>query len=55
MAKPAITVPIYNPNLRNVSSTSVIVIIFDAIKKIIPIGAYLNNKVFIEIRDSWTT
>ena len=45
MAKPAITVPIYNPNLRNVSSTSVIVIIFEAIKKIIPIGAYLNNKI----------
>ena len=45
MAKPAITVPIYNPNLRKVSSTSVIVIIFEAIKKIIPIGAYLNNKI----------
>ena len=51
IAKPAITVPIYNPNLRNVSSTSVIVIIFEAIKKIIPIGAYLNNKITLLISE----
>lgn len=43
MAKPAITVPMYNPSLRNVSSTSVIVIIFDAIRNIIPTGAYLEK------------